>query len=68
MTTWEVNPTTKTMASSFLGRARLHLFETELDYHVMRAQKLLDALSDLLMAEACIESWMADLGTNGCSV
>lgn len=59
---------TKTGAANFLTHANVHLFETELDYNRRKAQYLLSALSDCLIAEATVEAWMEDLGTNGCQL
>jgi hypothetical protein len=36
------------------------------DYHDHKSAQLLDAMADLLIAEAQIESWQADLGIIGC--
>lgn len=35
-------------------------------YHNLKSAQLLEALADLLIAEAMIDAWKADLGTNGC--
>jgi hypothetical protein len=36
------------------------------DYHDHKSAQLLCAIADLLIAEAQIESWRADIGFNGC--
>jgi hypothetical protein len=38
------------------------------DYNDLKASQLLDALGDLLVAEARIAAWFVDLGTNGCQL
>ncbi len=59
-------PKTKTAAAVILQHALIHLYEGEMDYNARKTYQLLEALSDNLISEVRIESWLADLGTNGC--
>lgn len=68
-------PISKTQAAIFLSHSHIHLYESEINGHVVvrnyndhKAQQLFSVLSDLLFAEAQIEAWSADLGSTGCQV
>jgi hypothetical protein len=63
------HPKTKLQASLYLYAAKGHMLNKAslgIDYNDRKAGQLCEFLSDLLVAEAQLESWMADLGTNGC--
>lgn len=49
-------------AASSLGKESRY----NLDYHDYKSKQLLEFLADSLVAEAGIEGWIEDLGTNGC--
>lgn len=71
--------TSKTKASLFLGQVAAYLIERHYteqhytarhyfrDYHDHKASQLCKFLSELILAEVAVESWMEDLGTNGCT-
>lgn len=72
-------PKSKTSAGAFLLRASEYINKemsfpsdnTCIDmgkrtYHDRKASQLLEAMGDLLIAEARIESWFVDLGFVGC--
>lgn len=59
----EIVPSTKTAAVKMLLSGRENLI---LDYNDRKASQLLGILADLLMAEAALESWTADLSVPGC--
>lgn len=67
------NPTTGSGVSIFLAHAADHLKTGECgdkaivlrDYHDRKASQLLEAKSDLILAEVRIASWFVDLGFDG---
>lgn len=71
-------PTTKTGAVMFLAKAKRYLEQESIildweravdikrDYNDRKAAQLLGVLSDLLLAEAQLDSWYVDLGFQGC--
>lgn len=69
-------PTSKTSAAIFVARCAARLEQTvwnketgeewPRNYNDHKAAQLFKALSDLLIAEAFIDSWRIDLGFNGC--
>lgn len=64
-------PTTKIQAAIFLCHAEEHLSTERKDFRTyddLKARQLCSTLADLLMGEVKFESWMADLGTGGCSL
>lgn len=62
-------PNTKTEAAQMLYRSAEYIRSNcKADYHDHKTGQGLQSLADLLMAQACWESWFIDLGTNGCQV
>lgn len=76
----DIWPSTRTMAALFLANAAAHLKELgpiylpgrvncfDRDYDDRKASQLLEAKSDLVLAEVRIDSWQVDLGFRGCTV
>jgi hypothetical protein len=56
----------KTKTAMTLRRAADYLQTDYSDYNSRKAAKLLENISDLLIAEAQIDSWVVDLGFTGC--
>lgn len=67
-TATDLNPKTRTQAVTYLNNSILHLQNIDkvpFDYNRRKSAQLLEALADLILAEARIAAWFVDLGFDG---